>query len=75
MSTIQSARDFEAVRRSHESYLAALTRLSFLHLHTVRTALDDVLRLCLAFSHAIVEHSDNVLDVPETTVQQISKAS
>jgi hypothetical protein len=49
--------------------------MAFLHLHTVRTALDDVLRLCLAFSHTVIEHSDDVTAISESTLLRISKVA
>ncbi|XP_076444201.1 gamma-tubulin complex component 4-like [Babylonia areolata] len=73
LETINTTRDFEAVKLAHEHFLAALLSQSFVHMKSVSHCLSEILDLCSSFCRLLTIQLSPLADKELTQLSAITK--
>ena len=71
---LSESTDFEKIQTAHAKFLAAVSRQCFLHVRTVRNAMDAVLRTCTDLCAIVEQSADDLhLKLPTEEIERIDR--
>ena len=73
VSAMESQKAFDAVRRAHTQYLAAMLKKSHVSVRPLQDGLRRILRLCRHFSALLLSHATNAGDIQHTEISPIAE--